>query len=181
MSDGASPVARSAARVVVVDPDDRVLLLHCVDEERGVSWWDTPGGGLWEGESYAQAAQRELGEETGLVEVDLGPWVWTHHDAFVVRGTLFHQDERFFLVRCRPFLIDGAGLEPDEQAVIRAFRWWSLEDLEATSEELSPHGLAALVGSLLREGPPSTPVEVWSTTRAHCRVRPAQVGPLLVD
>ena len=57
-----TPVPRPAARVLLLDAKDRCLLF---------SWkppnvWITPGGGLEPGDTYEQAALRELLEETGL-------------------------------------------------------------------------------------------------------------------
>jgi 8-oxo-dGTP pyrophosphatase MutT (NUDIX family) len=61
-----------AARVLLIDPLDRVLLL------RGdLDVWIAPGGALKPGEAAAQAALRELWEETGVEAVELSPYVWT--------------------------------------------------------------------------------------------------------
>jgi ADP-ribose pyrophosphatase YjhB (NUDIX family) len=67
-----TPPLREAARAVVVDADDRVLLLRY--DEDGV-FWATPGGSLEKGEDYATATLRELREELGIDEkaIDLGP------------------------------------------------------------------------------------------------------------
>ena len=62
-----SPVRRSSARVVLVDADDRVLLLRGGDPARpGPAVWHTPGGGIDPGEAPEDAARRELAEEVGL-------------------------------------------------------------------------------------------------------------------
>jgi len=69
---------RLTARVVLLDPQDRVLLLkgRLPSQPQGPSFWFTVGGGLEDGESLAEAALRETLEETGLADVARGPVVW---------------------------------------------------------------------------------------------------------
>ena len=43
------PVLRPAARVLLLDPDDRVLLVRLLAEDGKRSWWTTPGGGVLPG------------------------------------------------------------------------------------------------------------------------------------
>lgn len=57
-------IPRPAARVVLLDTDDRVLLIR--SKWDGRSLWFTPGGRIEEGESPEEAARRELHEETGI-------------------------------------------------------------------------------------------------------------------
>ena len=66
---------RSGVRALVLDATDRVLLVRF--EDAMGSWWATPGGGVDAGESDAAALRRELGEEVGLHEFELGPLLWT--------------------------------------------------------------------------------------------------------
>jgi 8-oxo-dGTP pyrophosphatase MutT (NUDIX family) len=63
-----------AARVIVIDPEGAVLLQQ-IEGDAGDRSWITPGGGLSPCESYEEAARRELAEEVGLREVELGQWV----------------------------------------------------------------------------------------------------------
>ncbi|MFD3381967.1 NUDIX domain-containing protein [Streptomyces sp. NPDC058697] len=56
---------REAARAIVLDAEDRLLLLR-YDENGG--FWATPGGSLEDGEDYATATLRELHEELGIDE-----------------------------------------------------------------------------------------------------------------
>ena len=61
--------ARPSARLILLDPQDRVLLFlfhHREGPLAGSRFWATPGGSLEPSETYAQAAHRELFEETGI-------------------------------------------------------------------------------------------------------------------
>src|SRR4051812_24176660 len=63
------PYVRRAARVLLLDAADRVLLLRFVTNgpDGSAGGWLTPGGGVADDESLPQAAARELLEEVGLV------------------------------------------------------------------------------------------------------------------
>ena len=71
------PRFRPTARLILLDPADRVLLFSAEDPRSRV--WFTPGGGVHRGESLEAAAVRELAEETGHVrtEAEIGPLVAT--------------------------------------------------------------------------------------------------------
>jgi ADP-ribose pyrophosphatase YjhB (NUDIX family) len=92
---------RQAARVVLLDGHDRVLLLHASDPANASkgSWWELPGGGMEGGEESAAAASRELYEETGIDRVDMGPCVWRHHAKFTFGGFNFDQHEHIHVAR----------------------------------------------------------------------------------
>ncbi len=64
---GTRPMLMVAGAVIVLDGDGRVLLMRRTDNGR----WGLPGGSLEPGESFEQAARRELAEETGLVAGEL--------------------------------------------------------------------------------------------------------------
>jgi ADP-ribose pyrophosphatase YjhB (NUDIX family) len=151
---------RSAARAIVLDPEDRILLVRFEFPDRTV--WATPGGGIDDGESDEAAVRRELSEEAGLEELHLGPLVWTrtHHVAFGA-GRWDGQTERFYLVRT-------PAVEPAPRltwAELRAegvtdVRWWTVGELEAADALCAPRRLPALVRRLLAEGPPAEPFDV---------------------
>ncbi|HVJ46078.1 MAG TPA: NUDIX domain-containing protein, partial [Luteolibacter sp.] len=90
--------ARLASRVILIDPSDRVLFFKAVEPSAGHVFWVMPGGGLEAGESFEQAALRELGEETGVSAV-LGPCVWYRRHRHRWNGQDADQFEKFFVVR----------------------------------------------------------------------------------
>jgi 8-oxo-dGTP diphosphatase len=144
---------RPSARLLVLNPDGKVLLFRFVFRSGGWAgrqFWATPGGGLEEGETFKDAARRELREETGIDVADPGPSV--AYQEFVLpmpAGEDVLAQEHFFVVRA-----DGTGLSRDgwtalEIDVMSEHRWWSLRDLEETGETVFPKDI---VGILTRVG-----------------------------
>ena len=77
------PVLRRAARLLVSDPDNSVLLFQYEDDRR--KWWATPGGGLERDETFEQAAAREAAEELSLTLTTFTP-LWCLTVDFSFRG-----------------------------------------------------------------------------------------------
>jgi ADP-ribose pyrophosphatase YjhB (NUDIX family) len=128
---------RRAARVLVIDPGDRLLLLRGRDPGvPGPRFWWTVGGGLEPGESARAGAVRELHEETGLLVAEralVGP---VHRDssAFAFDRWWVEQENEFFVVRVQGWTTPPAALEPTETASIDGAGWWTLDQLRAHAQ-----------------------------------------------
>ena len=147
----AEVVRRRSARILVVDDDLRVLLIHGFDPARpAVRYWFTPGGGINPSESEVDAAVRELREETGL-EVstsELGASVHHDVDVFSFEGRTYVQDQVFFLLRTPRFDAVPFALDDHEVRSVLRLAWWTLESLLSTTETVYPVGLVRLITGL---------------------------------
>lgn len=144
---------REAARILLFDENDRVLLLRGHDPllpER--SWWFTPGGGLQPGESPRAGATREVLEETGyaIPEAALVGPVWERTAVFDFMHHPYVQHEHFFLARTadatnRVELVWTV----EEHDTIEAAEWHSRGEVEAFDIEVFPLALGELLATVL--------------------------------
>ncbi len=139
---------RPSARLIVLDSDGRVLLFrfsHADGALAGRTYWATPGGGLDAGESFAEAAYRELLEETGIDQLP-GPEIAVRNVRFMLPdGDIADAEERYFLVRSDAAVDIANNPDAVERAFIAASRWWTAAELVASGETIFPENLAALV------------------------------------
>lgn len=137
--------------MLVVDAAGRVLLLHGYNPARPEApYWFTVGGGARPGESLAQAAARELFEESGIsVRPDqLGEPVWHEVAEFDFDGMWFRQEQDFFFLRVGSPEVRADALADEEAAVVTGHRWWTIEELAGTDESFYPAELPALLREL---------------------------------
>jgi 8-oxo-dGTP pyrophosphatase MutT (NUDIX family) len=156
---------RRSARVVLLDRDQRVLLLKFffdpTDAGRGHGWV-TPGGGVDAGEPLQEAAARELREEVGFVvrpELLGRPVAYStgYADVGWARGT-FRDD--FFFYRVDAHHVDTTGMEALERLHHAGHRWWRLDELTDSTEIIYPFGLAPFLDQIRTVGLPQQAVEL---------------------
>lgn len=139
---------RPSARLLVIDGRGRVLLFrfsHSDGALAGKTYWATPGGGLDEGESFADAARRELKEETGIDQIP-GPEVAIRNVQFMLPdGDIADAEERYFLVRTDSAIDIANNPDPIEKAFIAESRWWTTTELAGSGETIFPENLAEMI------------------------------------
>ncbi|HEY8645173.1 MAG TPA: NUDIX domain-containing protein [Gaiellaceae bacterium] len=140
------PTARVAVRALVIDDDGRTLLVQYRRPVGDETWWGTPGGGVDPGETDEQALARELREEIGLHEFELGPELYQHVGEFPWARQLFRQVNKTYLVRVREHE-PRATVDLSAEGVADV-RWWSRSELEATDAQFAPPDLLERVRNL---------------------------------
>jgi len=139
-----TPKPRLAGRAILRDGQDRVLLIRFVLPN--MTFWATPGGGVETGETPLQAAHRELGEELGIA-VDLTGPVHRAVGIFEFEGVLIENTDIFFTGRWdgEPHLL---GATASESAALTEARWWTLDQLQGTEEDVFPRDLSLVLQRL---------------------------------
>jgi 8-oxo-dGTP pyrophosphatase MutT (NUDIX family) len=151
------PNHRTSARVVLLDDNGAVLLLCGSDpanpafpDGTAPRWWFTVGGEVRPGERLAEAAARELAEETSLRVAPgdmVGP-IWRRDEVFEFNGSMIDSEEFYLVHRTRRFEPSVAGRTELERRYIHGARWCDandIADLVAAGEQVYPLQLGELL------------------------------------
>lgn len=153
---------RGASRVLVIDQSGDALLVK-FSSESGHSWWVAPGGGLEGTEDHLGAAARELHEELGRDDLEIGPVIGRRtHTLSFNNGPWMTQHEVWFMARCARFEVLPEVVSKLAAEYVTEVRWWSAEELDRVGVVTAPRQLADLVARV-RSGripPPDTDLGV---------------------
>lgn len=160
MAGTTSTTPRIGARVLLLDPADRVLLIHARDPDQpDHHWWELPGGGLDPDETPTDAARRELAEETGIHHITLGPELWIRESRFHYRGRHHHRIDHVYLAHTTT-TTPQVPFKPTENEKLGLIerRWRTLDDLTHCTDKPLPAELPHLLRQVLDGHLPTTPL-----------------------
>lgn len=157
-----APRLRHAVRALVLDDDGRMLLVRLVYPHG--TWWVLPGGGVDTNEDDLAALRRELAEETGLTDCEIGPVAWrrTHEFALVdSTGERWDgQKETAYLVYTSHFA-PVPHMSPEElrSENVDSLRWWTPDEIDSYDgdDHFAPHDIAAHARQVIANGPLTPP------------------------
>lgn len=140
---------RKTARALLFDQRGRLLLVRMHDpnvaaqngEVVARAYWVTIGGEIDPGEDIESAVQREIAEETGLREVQLGPKVWYAEHVLKVHGQPRLFQETFVVAHTTDTRLSNADWTADEQRVIKGLTWWEMDELFDSTDMFFPTSL----------------------------------------
>jgi 8-oxo-dGTP pyrophosphatase MutT (NUDIX family) len=151
-SDAIVLVERRAVRAILLTSNREILLMQLRAPGTTNAFWITPGGGLKKNESEESALRRELAEELGLSDFELGPILARRDHTFNWLGRRIHQREQIYLVQTEHF--EPMMTDAVEARVTVGFRWWTLNELRDTDERVTPASLLNIVEEYLLSGAP---------------------------
>lgn len=141
---------RPSARLLILDPQDRLLLFRYVFRDgalAGDDYWGTPGGALEDGETFEQAAIRELYEETGITVSRVDAHIAERE--FVLRiqsGEDVIAHERYFLIDATGAALSRGGWTAEEANVIADHRWWTRDEIANPQVQIWPDDILEMLG-----------------------------------
>ena len=134
---------RRTARILLLGPDDRLLLFRYL-AEGFAPFWIMAGGECDPGEDYLDAARRELREETGIDAQPL-PLGITREANYVYAGEPVRALEHFFVHRTDTAAIDTSGHTELERQAMQEHRWFTRVEIGDWPETIYPLEILELI------------------------------------
>ncbi|MFG1627343.1 NUDIX hydrolase [Kribbella sp. NPDC049227] len=153
-------VLRRTVKILLLDQTDRLLLLRGRESPEHEPIWYPVGGGIEDGEDAVAAGRREILEETGRREVEIGPEVWLRRHVYSWRGNQTDTHERWFVARTDHFTPTPHALTDNEQTYLTGSHWWTADELASTPDPVFPPDLGPRLTALLRDGYPASPIDI---------------------
>jgi 8-oxo-dGTP pyrophosphatase MutT (NUDIX family) len=160
---------RNAVKIVLLNDADELLLM-CMDDPTITSiglaysgpFWTLIGGEMEPNETIAEAAERELFEETGLTreDVEFGPHVWFGELDLILYGEPTHIRQEFVVARTRCRDVSLANLTDAEKMVVTQLSWFSLDRLIGGGEVVHPTRLPEYLPDVIAGKYPREPIEI---------------------
>ncbi|MDP3852931.1 NUDIX hydrolase [Phenylobacterium sp.] len=157
---------RLTARVLLFDAAGSILLMRgrMPGGRPSSSAWHTPGGGVDPGETLIDAVHREVVEETGFTQIELGPVVWTRSgEGNLVTGERVMFRESYFVARCPGGEPCRDGWADYETELIDDVRWWTMAQLAGLTEKIYPERFLELIPAIAAGRYPDPPLDVTMT------------------
>lgn len=142
---------RQASRVLLFNPQNEILLVRFAiprPDGQVFVFWCAPGGEIEPGESPTEAMHREIAEELGL-KLDLEGPLWTDRNEIFHHGEMCDNTDYYFRAECDRDAPKLIGFTPEEMKIMTDIRWWTVEEVDQTSERIFPVDLVPWVHKLL--------------------------------
>lgn len=158
---------RKAVRALLLNEDKELLLMEAEDfnirpidgEVKKSCFWFTVGGKIENNESFHDALVREIYEETGLKDIEIGPNVWNTKSHLLYKNEPIVFDEIFVVVHTKQKQLSFENFTYDEKQFIKRLRWWSLEDILQSTEIIYPIILKEYLPDILKGNYPKIPLD----------------------